>query len=72
MIMDKSKFKNVHTMIGPDATIKGHIRLTDGLIVYGKVYGDVITKGSVRIAKNGLVQGNVEGSKVIRIGDNTK
>ena len=65
--MDKSKFKNVHTMIGPDATINGHIRLTDGLIVYGKVYGDVVTKGSVRIAKNGLVQGNVEGSN-IRIG----
>ena len=65
--MDKSKIKNVHTMIGPDATIKGHIRLTDGLIIYGKVYGDVITKGLVRIAKNGLVQGNVEGSN-IRVG----
>ena len=65
--MDKSKFKNVHTMIGPDATINGNIRLTDGLIIYGKVYGDVITKGSVRIAKNGLVQGSVEGSN-IRIG----
>ncbi len=65
--MDKSKFKNIHTMIGPDATINGHIRLTDGLIIYGKVYGDVITKGSVRIAKNGLVQGSVEGSN-IRIG----
>ena len=65
--MDKSEFKNIHTMIGPDATINGHIRLTDGLIIYGKVYGDVITKGSVRIAKNGLVQGSVEGSN-IRIG----
>ena len=65
--MDKSRFKNVHTMIGPDATIKGHVRLTDGIIIYGKVYGDVITKGSVRIAKNGLVQGNVEGAN-IRVG----
>ncbi len=65
--MDKSKFKNVHTMVGPDATINGNIRLTDGLIIYGKVYGDVITKGSVRIAKNGLVQGNVEGAN-IRVG----
>ena len=65
--MDKSRFKNIHTMIGPDATINGHIRLTAGLIIYGKVYGDVITKGSVRIAKNGLVQGTVEGSN-IRVG----
>ena len=65
--MDRLKFKNIHTMIGPDATINGHIRLTDGLIIYWKVYGDVITKGSVRIAKDGLVQGNVEGSN-IRVG----
>ena len=54
-------------MIGPDATVNGPIRLTDGLIIYGKIYGDVITKGSIRIAKNGLVQGNVEGAN-IRIG----
>tara|TARA_Y100001970_G_C14020436_1_gene743206 strand:- start:195 stop:557 length:363 start_codon:yes stop_codon:yes gene_type:complete len=65
--MDKSRFKNVHTMIGPDATVNGDIRLNDGLIIYGKVYGDVITKGAVRIAKNGLVQGNVEGTN-IRVG----
>ena len=65
--MDKSNFKNVHTMIGPDATIHGPIRLKQGLIIYGKVYGDVITNGPVRIAKNGLVQGNIEGLSV-RVG----
>ena len=54
-------------MVGPDATINGHLRLSQGLIIYGKVYGDVITKGPIRIAKNGLVQGNVEGSN-IRVG----
>ena len=41
--MDKSSFKNVHTMIGPDATVHGPITLKQGLIIYGKVYGDVIT-----------------------------
>ena len=63
--MDSSKSKNIHTMIGPDATINGPIRLKQGLIVYGKIYGDVITKGPVRVAKNGLVQGNIEGLSVI-------
>ena len=62
--MDSLKSKNVHTMIGPDATLNGPIRLKQGLIVYGKIYGDVITKGPVRIAKNGLVQGNIEGISV--------
>ena len=52
-------------MIGPDATINGPIRLKQGLIVYGKIYGDVITKGPVRVAKNGLVQGNIEGFSVM-------
>jgi len=63
--MDNLKYKNVHTMIGPDATINGPIRLKQGLIVYGKIYGDVITKGPVRVAKNGLVQGNIEGFSVM-------
>ena len=63
--MATSKFKNVHTMIGPDAKIKGPINLDQGIIIYGQVYGDVITRGSIRIAKDGIVEGNVRGSNVI-------
>ena len=63
--MTTSKFKNVHTMIGPDAKIKGPINLEQGIIIYGQIYGDVITKGSIRVAKDGIVQGNVRGSNVI-------
>ena len=63
--MDNPKYKNVHTMIGPDATVNGPIRLKQGLIIYGKIYGDIITKGPVRIAKNGLVQGNIEGLSIM-------
>ena len=63
--MATSKFKNVHTMIGPDAKIKGPINLDQGIIIYGQVYGDVITRGSIRIAKDGIVEGNVRGSNII-------
>ena len=63
--MATSKFKNVHTMIGPDAQIKGPINLAQGIIIYGQVYGDVITRGSIRIAKDGIVEGNVRGSNII-------
>ena len=62
--MATSKFKNVHTMIGPDATIKGPINLEQGIIIYGCVYGDVFTRGSIRIAKDGIVEGNVSGSNI--------
>ena len=63
--MATSKFKNVHTMIGPDAKIEGPIKLEQGIIIYGYVYGDVFTRGSIRIAKDGLVEGNVSGSNII-------
>ena len=63
--MNNSKLKTVHTMIGPDAIIKGPMELEQGLIVYGKIYGDVVTTGPVRVAKNGLVQGNIVGSIIV-------
>ena len=65
--MAKLKFQNVHTMVGPDAIVQGPIRLKEGIIIYGKVYGDVSTNGPIRIVQNGLVQGGVNGSD-IRIG----
>ena len=49
--MNNSKLKTVHTMIGPDAIIKGPMELEQGLIVYGKIYGDIATNGQVRVAK---------------------
>ena len=63
--MPKSKFKNVYTMIGPDVTIKGPIRLEQGIIIYGRIFGDVLTRGSVRIAKDGYVEGNIKCSSII-------
>ena len=63
--MSKSKFKNVHTMIGPDAKINGPINLEQGIIIYGKVFGDIQTRGSVRIARDGIVNGNVKCSNII-------
>tara|TARA_B100000497_G_scaffold18183_1_gene21533 strand:+ start:1913 stop:2284 length:372 start_codon:yes stop_codon:yes gene_type:complete len=63
--MIKSKFKNVHTMIGPDAVLKGSIRLEQGLIVYGQVFGDVKTRGPIRIAHGALVEGNVTGASIV-------
>ena len=62
--MNNSKLKTVHTMIGPDAIIKGPMELEQGLIVYGKIYGDIATNGQVRVAKNGLVDGNIIGSNI--------
>ena len=63
--MIKSKFKNVHTMIGPDAVLKGPVKLEQGIIIYGQVFGDVQTRGSIRIANGGMVEGNVKGATIV-------
>ena len=65
--MSKINFQNVHTMIGADAMIEGPINLNEGIIIYGKVNGDVDTNGPVRIAQNATVDGNIKGSD-IRVG----
>tara|TARA_Y100000591_G_scaffold309683_1_gene311223 strand:+ start:51 stop:413 length:363 start_codon:yes stop_codon:yes gene_type:complete len=63
--MSSSKFKNVHTMIGPDAKVNGPIILEQGIIIYGQVYGNVSTRGSIRIARDGVVNGNVKCSNIV-------
>ena len=63
--MSISKFKNVHTMIGPDARVNGPVLLEQGIIIYGQVYGNVSTKGSIRIARDGIVNGNIKCSNIV-------
>ena len=65
--MSKVNFQNVQTMIGADAVIQGPVSLEEGIIVYGKINGDIETKGPVRVAQNATVEGNIKGSD-IRVG----
>ncbi len=51
-------------MVGPDAEIRGDIKLDEGLIVYGKVFGSIITKGDIRIGKTGKVYGDIQASNI--------
>ncbi len=62
--MSKIDFQNVHTMIGADAFLEGNINLDGGLIVYGKIIGDVKTKGPIRIAKTAEIVGNIIASDI--------
>ena len=65
--MSNTNSNNVQTMIGPDVEINGPIKLTQGVIIYGRVNGDIITKGPVRISQDALVDGDIVGGD-IRIG----
>ena len=65
--MSKINFQNAHTMIGADVCIEGSIKLNEGIIVYGKVIGNIDTNGSVRVARNAIVEGSISGQD-IRVG----
>ena len=69
--MSKINFQNVHTMIGADASVKGPIKLNEGIIIYGKVIGNIETNGPVRVAQNAIVEGNIRGQD-IRVGGTVK
>ena len=60
--MAKIDFKNVQTMIGNGAVVNGPITLKGGIIIYGKVYGDIQTDGPLRITVSGQVFGSVQAS----------
>ena len=63
--MAKIDFKNVQTMIGVEAVVNGPIKMRGGIIVYGKVYGD-IQASDAHIG--GSIQGNVTVSNRIVLG----
>jgi cytoskeletal protein CcmA (bactofilin family) len=63
MKMAKDKMKNIDTMIGADATVEGTLSLEGGIVIYGKVNGNVITAGPCRVAQGGTVTGEIRASE---------
>ena len=58
--MKRNNQKHVETMIGEDAVVTGEIVLKGGAIISGKVMGNVMTSGTVRVTKTGTIEGDVE------------
>ena len=58
-------------MVGQDAVFQGDIKLDEGIIVYGTVYGNIQTQGAVRVSRTGKVHGDISGSD-IHIGGNVE
>jgi cytoskeletal protein CcmA (bactofilin family) len=65
---DKSDNK-VSSILGPELEIHGDVKATGSLLIYGKVYGNIESKGSVRTAKGSLVKGNIHARDAIVSGD---
>ncbi len=57
--MAKINFQNMNSMVGQDAVFNGNIKLEEGIIVYGSVFGNIETKGAVRVSRTGKIRGNI-------------
>ena len=51
-------------MIGVDMVIEGSVELKNAIIVYGQIKGSIKTKGSVRLAKGAIVDGDIVGNDI--------
>ena len=67
--MAKINFQNMNSMVGQDAVFQGDIKLDEGIIVYGTVYGNIQSKGAVRVSRTGKVHGDISASDIHVGGD---
>tara|TARA_Y100001970_G_scaffold94838_1_gene119524 strand:- start:2895 stop:3287 length:393 start_codon:yes stop_codon:yes gene_type:complete len=59
-MFQQSKNKNsIGSILGPEIEIKGDIKVEGNLIVYGKVYGSITSKGNINTAPSSFIKGNI-------------
>ena len=66
--LDKSeKMINNKTssILGPELEIHGDVKVSGGLLLYGKVFGNIHSNGSVRTADGSEVKGNISANEAI-------
>lgn len=56
------------TVIGPASSIRGNVRGTGTLEVYGRIEGDVHIDGDVHVAETGGVRGNIIAARIVVAG----
>ena len=47
------------SILGPELEIHGDVKVSGSLLIYGKVFGNIQSSGSVRTANGSVVNGNI-------------
>jgi len=58
-MFQSSKINNISSILGPEVEIAGDVKVTGDLLIYGRVNGNIISKGSINSAKGSLIKGNI-------------
>ena len=59
MFQSNSMKNNMSSILGPEVEISGDVKVTGDLLIYGKVYGNIVSKGAVNSAKGSLIKGDI-------------
>ena len=65
--LDKFEHKisnKTSSILGPELEIHGDVKVSGGLLIYGKVFGNIQSNGAVRTASGSEVKGNITASEV--------
>ena len=57
--------KSSSSILSADAEVYGDLKFTVNMLVYGKVFGSVVTKGSIRTGKGSFVKGEVKAVEAV-------
>jgi len=63
----KKPVSSINTIVGEDTSITGNIQLKGNIMVYGKIKGDISTKGTINVAQGSHINGQLTGG-MIQIG----
>ena len=64
--LDKTEKKmnsKTSSILGPELEIHGDVKVSGSLLLYGKVYGNIHSSGSVRTADGSEVKGNINANE---------
>ena len=59
MFQSKKISGNISSILGPEVEVNGDVNVTGDLLIYGKVFGNINSQGTVNSANGSLVKGNI-------------
>ena len=65
MFQSNKVVKSSSSILSADAEVYGDLKFSGNMLVYGKVFGSVVTKGSIRTGKGSFVKGEVKAKEAV-------
>ena len=59
MFQSEKPESKTSSILGPELEIHGDVKVSGSLLIYGKVFGSIQSRGAVRTANGSVVNGNI-------------